>query len=166
MSDLDATNFELEQEMLAYSWDSYSRQENGRKQRAAPEKATTSAGLSSDHCHLGAIGPTPYLPAFSERPSSVAAAAVPASSTSDTAGTVSSSVAARLSPIVVPAVASAKSNETSNFRDETTVETDYPPSVQELVVNGFDLKRVIRAYELVGENFDDMLNFLISTSSS
>lgn len=48
-----------------------------------------------------------------------------------------------------------------------TASTDeYPPTVQELVMNGFDLSKVIRAYELIGDNFDDLLSFLISTSST
>jgi hypothetical protein len=158
LSDLDATNFELEQEVLAYSWDSYSKQEHGRKQRAAPENAT-----ASDLQCRSSPGPaalTPYLPVYSERPSSVATAAAPASENFLS----SPSPAATLSPVVA-SVASASMDDSSHFREEDGV-TEYPQSVQELVVNGFDLKRVVRAYELVGENFDDMLDFLIATSSS
>jgi hypothetical protein len=48
----------------------------------------------------------------------------------------------------------------------TTTSTDeYPPTVQELVMNGFDLSKVIHAYELIGDNFDDLLSFLVSTST-
>jgi hypothetical protein len=42
---------------------------------------------------------------------------------------------------------------------------EYPNSVQELAMNGFDLSRVLRAYDLVGDNFDDMLSFLLSSAS-
>ena len=42
---------------------------------------------------------------------------------------------------------------------------EYPASVQELVMNGFELARVLRAYDLVGDNFDDLLSFLLSSTS-
>jgi hypothetical protein len=46
-----------------------------------------------------------------------------------------------------------------------TITTDeYPNSVQELVMNGFELSKVLRAYDLVGDNFDDLLSFLLSSS--
>ena len=32
-----------------------------------------------------------------------------------------------------------------------------PPVVQELVFNGYELERVMRAYDLVGDNFDAIL---------
>jgi OTU domain-containing protein 5 len=43
---------------------------------------------------------------------------------------------------------------------ETPIE--YPQTVQELVMNGFELSQVIRAYDLIGDHFDDILNFLLS----
>jgi hypothetical protein len=42
---------------------------------------------------------------------------------------------------------------------------EYPQTVQELVMNGFELKKVVRAYGLVGDNFDGLLAFLISNTS-
>jgi hypothetical protein len=42
---------------------------------------------------------------------------------------------------------------------------EYPSSVQELVMNGFDLSKVLRAYDLIGDNFDDLLSFLISSAN-
>ncbi|KAL3776433.1 hypothetical protein ACHAW5_009242 [Stephanodiscus triporus] len=35
----------------------------------------------------------------------------------------------------------------------------------ELVMNGFDLSKVLRAYDLIGDNFDDLLSFLLSSTS-
>ena len=58
-----------------------------------------------------------------------------------------------------PAVASASSNPSTNTGDE------YPQTVQELVMNGFELNRVVRAYELIGDNFDDLLAFLMTNNS-
>ena len=43
---------------------------------------------------------------------------------------------------------------------------DYSQSVQDLVMNGFQLKDVVKAYDLVGDNFDAMLTFLLSNPSS
>ena len=42
---------------------------------------------------------------------------------------------------------------------------EYPQCVQELVMNGFDLQKVLKAYDLIGDNFDNLLAFLLSTSS-
>jgi hypothetical protein len=43
---------------------------------------------------------------------------------------------------------------------------DYSQAVQDLVMNGFQLKDVVKAYDLVGDNFDAMLTFLLSKTSS
>jgi hypothetical protein len=42
---------------------------------------------------------------------------------------------------------------------------EYSNTVQELVMNGFDLQNVLKAYDLVGDNFDDILSLLLSNSS-
>jgi hypothetical protein len=42
---------------------------------------------------------------------------------------------------------------------------EYPASVQELVMNGFELARVLHAYDLIGDNFDDLLSFLLTSAS-
>lgn len=41
---------------------------------------------------------------------------------------------------------------------------EYPRIVQELVMNGFELSKVLKAYELIGDNFDDLLCYLMSSS--
>lgn len=41
---------------------------------------------------------------------------------------------------------------------------EYPQVVQELVMNGFALPNVLKAYDLIGDNFDSLLSFLMSTS--
>jgi hypothetical protein len=48
--------------------------------------------------------------------------------------------------------------------DATLTVDEYPSSVQELVMNGFDLSKVLRAYDLIGDNFDDLLSFLLSSA--
>ena len=148
---MEATNFELEQKALAKSWDSYGGQEQGRKQRASP---VTNSNQRSNRMSPGpSTISSPQLPLFMESTSSVAA--IPTSAYAS----ASSATASAASVSVDPA-------ESGNQSYDALAVTEYPQSVQELVVNGFDLKRVVRAYELVGDNFDDMLSFLISTSTS
>ena len=83
----------------------------------------------------------------------VAAAAAAASSTA-------ASSYSRSSPI--PHAASAAS---ASGGIASTSSDEYPASVQELVMNGFELQKVLRAYDLIGDNFDDLLSFLLSQSS-
>mmetsp|Transcript_10 Transcript_10/g.45 ORF Transcript_10/g.45 Transcript_10/m.45 type:complete len:412 (+) Transcript_10:46-1281(+) len=70
-----------------------------------------------------------------------------------------------------PAAAAASSPSStapgSSFAASREPPTDeYPAVVQELVMNGFGLPRVVRAYELLGDNFDDLLAFLMSNTHS
>ena len=73
---------------------------------------------------------------------------------------------------IPPAAASRSSNDDSSNQayDEAAaaplMAEHYPQSVQELVMNGFELKKVVHAYDLVGDNFDNLLSFLMSTSGS
>lgn len=53
-----------------------------------------------------------------------------------------------------------QSNQRLHDQDE------YPQVVQELVMNGFELSSVRKAYDLCGDNFDSILSFLISTNSN
>jgi hypothetical protein len=77
--------------------------------------------------------------------------------------------------------AAASSSRSSSYFDETLdnpaahddftgainsgalTASEYPDSVTELVMNGFELSQVLRAYELVGDSFDDLLAFLINS---
>jgi hypothetical protein len=155
LSDLDATNFELEQEALAKSWDSYGHQEHGRKQRASPAVAAGRRRPRGAAAVASTASSSSALPTFSESTSSVAAIPPAAASASVSAS----------SPAIAPAAA-ASSPSDSDSCNQYEADADYPQAVQELVMNGFELKKVVQAYELIGDNFDDMLSFLISTSNS
>ena len=50
--------------------------------------------------------------------------------------------------------------------EHSALSEEYPQVVQELVMNGFELQDVIRAYEFVGDRFDDLLSFLLSSKKS
>ena len=83
-----------------------------------------------------------------------------------------SSEEASIPPAAAASVASATgSASVAARRDDSgpplTIGTidEYPQTVQELVMNGFDLKKVVRAYNLIGDNFDDLLSFLMSNAT-
>lgn len=63
-----------------------------------------------------------------------------------------------------PAAASVPQEEASELVSSTSTD-EYPSTVQELVMNGFALSKVIRAYELIGDNFDDLLLFLMNANA-
>ena len=62
----------------------------------------------------------------------------------------------------LPCSASAEESR-NNFAAITADE--YPACVEELVMNGFELTKVVHAYELIGDNFDDLLSFLLSSTN-
>lgn len=63
-------------------------------------------------------------------------------------------------------IPSAASVPPAAARLPTEPDGDYPEIVVELSMNGFPLEHCMRAYSLVGNNFDDMLCFLLSNSSN
>ena len=59
---------------------------------------------------------------------------------------------------------SSSASTEARINNDASITTDeYPACVQELVMNGFELRKVVHAYELVGDNFDDLLSFLLSS---
>lgn len=90
----------------------------------------------------------------------------------DSIPAAASLASAASSAAAIPAAASRPSSEESSSHAYSEAAAapmmaeHYPQSVQELVMNGFDLKKVVHAYELVGDNFDNLLGFLMSTSGS
>ena len=136
LSDLDATSLEMEQTALESSLQSYMQTELSRKKRASPEDKTSRARQRSS---------SPVLPAYAPAPTAAAAAAVASS------------------PPAAAAAAAAAPTQSAGFnRPDTNDPYEYPPVVQELVMNGFELSKVVRAYELIGDNFDNLLSFLCS----
>ena len=39
-------------------------------------------------------------------------------------------------------------------------------TVKELVINGFNIHKVVQAYDLIGDNMDDLLAYLMSTTAT
>jgi hypothetical protein len=141
LSDLDATNFELEQAILQSSLESYRRQELGRKQRASP---TIGRRRRASPVHAG--------PSF--------ASARDVGANDDIAEFVPQSAS------MIPAAAYAASAPSAPSPAPLGTVDEYPQTVQELVMNGFELSKVARAYELIGDNFDDLLAFLLQNHGS
>merc|ERR1712228_332741 len=88
----------------------------------------------------------------------VLASSIEANKHSQTASSTSSSSTTAVATTAARASASLPSYH-SPIQD-----AEYPDTVQELVMNGFELKKVVKAYELIGDNFDDLLSFLLSTN--
>jgi hypothetical protein len=162
LSDLDAANFELEQKVLANSIESFRRQEHGRKQGASPQRRRQ---------------PSPAaLPVFCN-PATSAAAAAPddrscarAPSPSDDrscarAPSPSDDRSCARAPSPSPPLDASSAANGAATTAPTGSADEYPETVQELVMNGFELRKVVHAYELIGDNFDDLLAFLISNNS-
>ena len=143
LSDLDETNFELEQKVLASSMESYFRQEHGRKQRA------TVPNVSSSSSRRKRGSPQPQEYTETHHVNSYATA------TSENVATMA-----------IPLPNLNARNTTSTSTTNQSVDDEYPQVVQELVMNGFDLQDVVRAYEFVGDRFDDLLSFLLNLKKS
>ncbi|KAL7576335.1 hypothetical protein ACA910_018151 [Epithemia clementina (nom. ined.)] len=163
LSDVDATNFELEQTILETSLQSYfasKQEEDGRKQRASPAGRRRRPHVPSQDAAL-AQDPQFSATTDSNQPPVAAAAAVATPPSPEHSSFASSSSS--------PAAESAAAHpigsiDQASMYSSTTDE--YPSVVQELVMNGFDLKKVVHAYELVGDKFDDLLTFLMSSGTS
>ena len=141
LSDLDATNLELEQAILAQSMETYRAEELGQKQRASESSNQRPPQLKSDKT-------------------------APASVPSTMSQAASMPTAASVSVPPVASAASANQDDSLVASSNPPSADEYPPTVQELVMNGFELAKVIHAYELIGDNFDDLLSFLIMNASS
>lgn len=155
LSDLDAANFDLEQKALANSLETFRRQEHGRKQRASP---------NGGRQRVEDIPPLREFPVFSSDPTASVAAAAAAAPSEELS-------AASLPVASVPSVASAASAASPSDDDPPLPPMlgsadEYPQTVQELVMNGFELRKVVHAYELIGDNFDDLLAFLITNTDT
>ena len=148
LSDLDQTNYALEQKVLASSMETYFRQEHGRKQRATVASAGSSSRrrrCSPDPQDVDSTQSNVFANSPSAALTTVARSPAVASSTPRDAPTDST---------FIPSI------------DHSGLDEEYPQVVQELVMNGFELQDVIRAYEFVGDRFDDLLSLLLSSNKS
>uniref|UniRef100_A0A7S0CIQ0 UBA domain-containing protein n=2 Tax=Proboscia inermis TaxID=420281 RepID=A0A7S0CIQ0_9STRA len=148
MSDVEATNFELEKAVIESSLSSYYDSEVGRKQSSG--KTSRERGLDVGR------GITSSSTGASRGVASNVASAVSSNAAAASSTSTSLSASFPLSDV-------ASSHGSSNEPVGGLTRDEYPETVQEFVVNGFELPKVIRAYELVGDNFDEMLAILMSS---
>jgi len=107
------------------------------------------------------------------RPREVASRQEESSPRDDSVSPVARAQVEQVSPPVAAAAAAAVARKQPSSpppvatkaapkRGSTPVQEEYPAVVQEMVMNGFELRKVVHAYELVGDNFDDLLSLLVS----
>ena len=164
LSDMDATYLELEQAALEQSMTSYSQNEHGKKKKA-------SSSTSGRRRREGRSSPKVDLPpVVANAKSDTSSTAARAPSSSSNVASLPTSVGG-IPPAAAASVASAPSADATSTRSAAVeprpvgAVDEYPQIVQELVMNGFPLAKVVHAYELIGENFDDLVAFLMSSVS-
>lgn len=169
LSDMDATNFELEQAAVESSLQTWLQTEHGRKKRASPVAGVRSRRRQQQQQPSQQPPPSPPSRASlsstddsTDDPTSLAHSVAPSVARSAAA---CASVASVASAVAAPAAAAAAASLGLSSDTAATSADEYPFVVQELVMNGFELSKVVRAYELVGDNFDDLLSFLMSNTS-
>lgn len=190
ISELEAADFDLEQAVIQSSLQSYLNEEGrkrsphhhhhrhlhhhrdrARRQGSTPSPtghSSYSGGPSHRHRYHG------YGPGSSPTSPSAAASrdddgygvsfSSVGASPSASAGFASAATARRSSspPHSASAASVGPASGTIPAAGTTIGGDEYPQCVQELVMNGFELSKVLRAYELVGDNFDSLLSFLMN----
>jgi len=157
MSDMEATDFELEQTALVDSLKSHYGNEAAAGGQKQPWNHQYHHG-ARDHRIRRYPGDRHSGTAAAGRVSEGVEAGAAVRSTSFASPLVASLPAAGLDDGDIPAHLLG-SGQGGGDTDE------YPQTVQELVMNGFALERVVKAYDLIGDNFDDLLAFLMSSGS-
>mmetsp|Transcript_18838 Transcript_18838/g.26521 ORF Transcript_18838/g.26521 Transcript_18838/m.26521 type:complete len:779 (-) Transcript_18838:102-2438(-) len=165
MSDLEATDIELERAVIASSLESYMKNESGMKILSDERRSNTKADSLSTN--RSACNSFYHYSNYNPKKSNSS----PSFQTNlDRDSSSSSSFDATPQSAPLHASASARSRSCSSFATSASTTDDvgenqdeYPQSVQELVMNGFDLTKVLKAFDLVGDNFDDLLSFLLNS---
>ena len=168
LGDVDE-GFELEQAALLKSMESWRDSEGGRKLPSTHGRPRKSGGMGGNSAYRDWRNSTRPSPAVDDLAAAIAASLeTPTATTSfreDTSSATSSSYRASLP---TPIASTARTNEEEEPIPQYLIKQsndEYPQTVQELVMNGFELSKVLRAYELIGDNFDDLLAFLISSNT-
>jgi len=174
MSDLEATDYELEQQALVNSLESHYMKGEGQKlpwnhnrqqqqkQRQQKQHARDRRRHEQQNHRLSSSSSSSNR--FLEASSS-------AINFQDTAHSSTSSTHVASLPPAASAVAASRQadadipayllNSSYGVHDD-----EYPQTVQELVMNGFPLEKVLKAFDLIGDNFNDLITFLMSSSDA
>jgi len=178
LSEMEAADFDLEQAVIQSSLQSYLHDE-GRKRsphhhrhlhrdRARRQGTPSPTGHSpyaggASHRHRHG---SPTAAASRDDDSYSVCNSLSGASSSASAGFASAATARRSGSPPYSATAAASNAPTGPVPGAGNAigGDEYPQCVQELVMNGFELPKVLRAYELVGDNFDSLLSFLMSST--
>ena len=154
LSDMDATYFELEQAALEQSLQPFSQKDDGKKRRASRTAPRVKTGDCSDPKSISDDHKEPAVADSTVSSSVTASLPCPSQESIPVAAAAAST-----------SVASAATRDSELPRQLLSVE-EYPSSVQELVMNGFPLSSVVKAFDLVGDNFDHMLSLCLANSNN
>jgi len=191
LSDLEATDFELEQIALASSLESYRNIEQSQKQpwsfgQNQRERRRHRSGNVSPCSSSRLLVPRSSQPqqqkqqeTHTDFPSSVSQTAIQPAFGREIESNLHSSNSASIPTVATLSseafVGNYEQSRVSNFlnddiplpllNDGNHHQDEYPQVVQELVMNGFELTKVLRAYELIGDSFDNLLAYLMSIGS-
>mmetsp|Transcript_21107 Transcript_21107/g.26089 ORF Transcript_21107/g.26089 Transcript_21107/m.26089 type:complete len:661 (-) Transcript_21107:170-2152(-) len=167
LSDLEATDFELEQAILTSSLESYNNIEQTQKQPWSRETSRSNRRIKESRHTRSNSPPGPGVFPRNIRSNSPPTSYTRSSQQRSMSPLCSSvaNVAASSCSVASAAASSASANNDSQSLPANAPQDEYPPVVQELVMNGFELPRVVHAYDLIGDNFDDLLTFLMNSAS-
>jgi len=164
VSDMEATDFELEQAALVDSLKSHYSNDAGQKQpwnHNRQHKQQQQQHARDRRRYQGGQSSSASSTRFPDMPSTSSAMRSRAHSSA------SSPLVASLPSAASAAVSSQEGTDIpAHLLNSSNIEDDeYPQTVQELVMNGFPLERVVKAYNLIGDNFDDLLTYLMSSGN-
>lgn len=159
LSDMDATYFELEQAALEHSLNAYPSFEQGKKQQASSSRRRKQ-GRNSPTGHSSSSNDY----AVNSSPSH-AVASLPEDSSDSNEARIPPPVAAAAASVASAASIPGAADNDEDYVSASASIDQYPQTVHELVMNGFELRKVVRAYELIGDNFDDLLSFLMTNNN-
>jgi len=163
--DLDETGFDMEQAAVLRSLETYQRAECSRKQswnQSQTNKRTNSMGAEDGTARPRQSPPGHKNNIAASTSSSSNVASISVASLSST-----SSRAAAVHTRPEDPNRGLESNDHQGIPSHLLRQNDdeYPQTVQELVMNGFELQTVLSAYDLIGDNFDNLLSYLMATST-
>lgn len=163
--DLGETGFDMEQATVLRSLETYQRAECSRKQswnQTQTNNRTDSIGTEDGAARLRQSPPGHENNIAASTSSSSNVASLPVASLSS-----ASSRAASAHTRPEDSNRGLEGNDRQGIPSHLLRQNDdeYPQTVQELVMNGFELQTVLSAYDLIGDNFDNLLSYLMATST-
>lgn len=163
--DLDETGFDMEQAAVLRSLETYQRAEGSRKQswnQSRANERTNCRGAKDGTARLGLSSYGHEHNIAASASSSTDVASIPVASLYSTS---SRATAVNTRPKEPSRRLESNYHESIPSHLLRQNDDEYPQTVQELVMNGFELQTVLSAYDLIGDNFDNLLSYLMARST-